>query len=87
MRVKPQRRKIKKFFKKVLTNKTKNAIINTEIRKGSPKGLRYKTMTVIRYRVVYRDGSHGAWNADKDNVERLAKEFNGRVETWIVELP
>ena len=44
-------------------------------------------MTVTRYRVVYRNGSHGAWTTDKTEVERLAKKFNGRIETWTIELP
>ena len=44
-------------------------------------------MTVTRYRVVYRNGSHGAWSTNKEEVERIAKKFNGRIETWTVELP
>lgn len=33
------------------------------------------------YRLVFADGSHGAWNFNKDRVERDAKMFNAKVET------
>ena len=44
-------------------------------------------MTVVRYRVVFKDGSHGAWDTDKEWVEHIAETYNGRVETWVVDLP
>lgn len=31
----------------MLTNNNNNAIINTELRKGTPKGVRYKTMNIL----------------------------------------
>lgn len=36
----------------------------------------------MMYRVIYKDGSKGAWNNNKENTERIAKEFNGTVESW-----
>ena len=44
-------------------------------------------MTEIRYRLVYRDGSHGAWSTDKARIEESAKFFGARIETWEVILP
>ena len=37
------------------------------------------------YRLVYRDGSHGAWNTDKEWVEGCAKFFHARIETMKIE--
>ena len=44
-------------------------------------------MTEIRYRVIYRNGSHSAWSTDKKAVEETAKFFHGTVEKWEVKLP
>lgn len=44
-------------------------------------------MTVIRYRVVYRNGLHSAWDTDKEWIEYIAKKFRGFVQVWEVELP
>ena len=44
-------------------------------------------MTITRYRLIYRDGSCGAWTTDKEMIEENAKFFHARIETWIVELP
>lgn len=32
------------------------------------------------YRLVYRDGSHGAWTRDKEWIEECAKFFNAEIE-------
>ena len=44
-------------------------------------------MTVIRYRLVFKDGSCGAWTMDKARAEEDAKFFGAKVETWEVKLP
>ena len=44
-------------------------------------------MKVIRYRLVFRDGSHSAWTSDKKSIEESAKFFRARIEEWEVELP
>lgn len=44
-------------------------------------------MTTTRYRVVYRNGSHGAWTSNKEWIEYLVKKFNAKMETWVVDLP
>ena len=44
-------------------------------------------MTEIRYRLIFKDGSHSAWSTDKASVEESAKFFNARIETWEVKLP
>ena len=41
-------------------------------------------MTEIRYRVIFKDGSHGAWSTDKERTESTAKFFRATVETWTV---
>lgn len=33
------------------------------------------------YRVIYRDGSHGAWSTDKEWVEHIAKKYRAIVDT------
>jgi len=33
------------------------------------------------YRLVFKNGRHGAWSLNKDRVERDAKLFNATVET------
>lgn len=33
------------------------------------------------YRLVYRDGSYGAWSSDKTRVEADAEFFRARIET------
>ena len=42
-------------------------------------------MTEIRYRLVFRDGTHGAWTTDKKRIEENAKFFHATIETWVVE--
>ena len=37
-------------------------------------------MTQIRYRLVYRDGSHGAWSTNLDWLQECAKFFNAKIE-------
>ena len=32
------------------------------------------------YRVVYRDGTHGAWNKDYEEVKAIAKFFRAEIE-------
>ena len=44
-------------------------------------------MTEIRYRLVFKDGSHGAWSTDKVEIEKSAKFFHAKIETWEVTLP
>ena len=44
-------------------------------------------MTIIRYRLRFRDGSHGAWTTDKEMIEKDAEFFRAKIETWEVELP
>ena len=39
-------------------------------------------MTTVRYRLVYKDGSHGAWSTDKARIEADAKILNARIEKW-----
>lgn len=34
------------------------------------------------YRVVYRDGSHGAWTSDREWAYTTAKLFRAEVEVW-----
>lgn len=36
----------------------------------------------MKYRVIYKDGSKSAWESNKENVETIAKKFNGTVESW-----
>ena len=40
-------------------------------------------MTIIRtcYRLVYRDGSHGPWTSDYEQVRKDAEFFRARIET------
>lgn len=42
-------------------------------------------MTEIRYRLVFRDGTHGAWTTDKERIEEDAKFFHATIETWVVQ--
>ena len=35
------------------------------------------------YRVIYKDGTHGAWTANKAEAEENAKFFRGKVETKV----
>ena len=44
-------------------------------------------MTEIRYRLIFRDGSHSAWSTDKARIEEDAKFFRARIEVWEVKLP
>lgn len=44
-------------------------------------------MKVIRYRLVFRDGSHSAWTTDKERITKNAKFFGVDIEVWEVELP
>ena len=44
-------------------------------------------MTVVRYRLVFKDGSCGAWTMDKARIEESAKLFHATIETWEVTLP
>ena len=44
-------------------------------------------MAIIRYRLVFRNGSHGAWTTDKKAIEESAKFFGAMIETWEVILP
>jgi hypothetical protein len=36
---------------------------------------------ITYYRLVYKDGSVGAWNKDKEWVEECAKFFRATIET------
>ena len=42
-----------------------------------------KTMTM--YRLIFKDGTHGAWTADKAEAEKNAKFFHARIEEKIFE--
>ena len=43
---------------------------------------------ITRYRVIYKDGTHGTWTLNKAEAEENLKFFNGiRIETWTAELP
>ena len=44
-------------------------------------------MTIIRFRLVFKNGTHGAWTTDKARIEQDAKFFNATIEEWEVELP
>lgn len=44
-------------------------------------------MTEIRYRLVFRDGSHSAWSTDLERIQESAKFFRAEIEKWVVELP
>ena len=44
-------------------------------------------MTIIRYRLVYKNGNHGAWTTNKTEIEESAKFFGATIETWEVKLP
>lgn len=44
-------------------------------------------MTVVRYRLIFRDGSHGAWETDFKRIQESAEFFKARIEKWVVELP
>lgn len=46
-------------------------------------------MTIIKtcYRLVYRNGSHGPWSTDYEQVKRDAEFFNARIETERFEIP
>ena len=44
-------------------------------------------MTEIRYRLVFRDGSHSAWSTDLKRIQESAKFFRAEIEKWVVELP
>jgi hypothetical protein len=44
-------------------------------------------MTIIRYRLIYKNGTHSAWTTNKAQIEESAQFFNAKIETWIVELP
>lgn len=39
------------------------------------------------YRLIFRDGSHGAWTTNKAEVEENAKFFHAMIETWEVKFP
>jgi len=42
---------------------------------------------MIRYfRIVYKDGSVGAWSKDYESIVECAKYFGGRVEEKVVNL-
>lgn len=36
----------------------------------------------ILYRVLFKDGTHGAWGTDKERALKSAKFFCGIVEAW-----
>lgn len=44
-------------------------------------------MTEIRYRLIFKDGTHSAWTTDKKFIEENAKFFSAKIETWEVKLP
>lgn len=44
-------------------------------------------MTEIRYRLIFKDGSYGAWTTNKAKAEENAKFFGARIEVWEVKLP
>lgn len=44
-------------------------------------------MTIIRYRLRFRNGSRSAWTTNKEMIEKDAKFFRAEIETWEVELP
>ena len=44
-------------------------------------------MTEIRYRLVFKNGTHSAWTTDKERIEKDAKFFRAKIEKWVVELP
>ena len=33
------------------------------------------------YRLVYKDGSHGAWSSDLEYIREMAKFFRAEIET------
>lgn len=37
------------------------------------------------YRLVYRDGSHGAWSSDYERTLEYAKFFKARIEEMVIE--
>lgn len=43
-------------------------------------------MKEIRYRLRFRDGSHGAWTTDKEYIEESARFFRAEIEIWEVEV-
>jgi hypothetical protein len=43
--------------------------------------------TIIRYRLIFRDGSHGGWSTDLESIQASAEHFRARIEKWVVELP
>ena len=46
-----------------------------------------REMKEIRYRLIFKDGSHSAWSTDKEWVVENAKFFRADIEVWEVELP
>lgn len=36
----------------------------------------------MMYRLVYKDGSHGAWTRDYDRIKELADLWGAKIETW-----
>ena len=43
--------------------------------------------TIVRYRLIFRDGSYGAWETDLKRIQESAEYFRARIEKWVVELP
>ena len=69
------------IFKKLLTHYKNYGIIIIE------KEREVMIMTEIRYRLVFRDGSHSAWSTDLERIQESAKFFRAEIEKWVVELP
>ena len=44
-------------------------------------------MTIVRYRLVFKNGSYGAWTTNEATIKEDAKFFNAKIEKWVVELP
>ncbi len=43
--------------------------------------------TIIRYRLIFKDGSYSAWDTDLKRIQESAEHFRARIEKWVVELP
>lgn len=36
------------------------------------------------YRLIFKDGTHSAWNRDYEFVKENAEFFGAEIETWVV---